>query len=94
MVDMAIAWRWTVVFLLEVCAFSLDQVVRTVHKRASECIKWANRFWENGNVDDLHRSGRPAEISDGDVERVKKALSEAPPRGTTAVHLCGAAGRV
>lgn len=79
MVDMAIAWRWTVVFLLEVCAFSLDQVVRTVHKRASECIKWANRFWENGNVDDLHRSGRPAEISDGDVERVKKALSEAPP---------------
>ena len=78
-VELASAWRITTVFLLEFSLFSLSEVASMVGKRASECVKWANRLWETGSVEDSKRVGRPASISKSDVVILQKALAAASP---------------
>ena len=75
----AVAWRFVVVWLIEVSSFSVMEAAKMVNSRASEVIKWCNRFWKDGNVEDSERSGRPSKISEKDVTVVKEALAKAAP---------------
>ena len=65
------AWRMVAVFLVELCAFTALQASNLIGKRTSEIIKWCNRLWKDGSLDDLERSGRTGSISETDVEKVK-----------------------
>ena len=73
------AWRLLVVYLVEMCAYSALEASKVVKKRTSEVVKWCNRLWETGSVDDLEKSGRNGFISVTDVEAVKKGLATAAP---------------
>ena len=75
----AIAWRYTVVYLLEMASYTLSQVASLVGKKQKECAKWTNRMWESGSLEDLQRTGRPTVIDEADVESVKRALSSSLP---------------
>ena len=74
-----LAWRWTVVFLLEICSKTLKEVADLVKKRPMECAKWANRLWKDGSVEDLGRSGRVSEVSSADLEAIKAELARSLP---------------
>lgn len=81
-----IAWRFVVVWMVEVFKFSSAETAKKVGKRASEVIKWCNRFWTEGSFDDLVRSGRPKVISEADINEVKDFLTSAPPG--TSIKVC------
>lgn len=73
------AWRTVAVFLVEICHFTALETSNLIGKRTSEIIKWCNRLWKDGSLDDLERSGRTGSISVTDVEKVKKGLAAAAP---------------
>ena len=86
-VSLAVAWRYTVVYLLEMAGYTLSQVASLVGKKQKECAKWANRMWESGSLEDLERAGRPTVIAEADVKSVKRALSSSLPGASLKVVL-------
>ena len=78
-VSLSVAWRYTVVYLLEVASWTLKEVASLVGKKPMECAKWANRMWANGSLEDLERTGRPTVIAEADVESVKAAFTASLP---------------
>ena len=77
--SIGVAWRYAVVYLLEVASWTLSEVVTFTGKKRKECAKWANRLWESGSVEDLVRSGRPSMVCDEDIELVKKEFIQSHP---------------
>ena len=77
--SLTVAWRHTVVYLLEIASWDLPDVAKLVKKKASECAKWANRLWTTGSVDDMVRTGRPTAVTEADLEKVKAAFTTSLP---------------
>lgn len=73
------AWRYVVVFLLEVADYTLKEVSSVVGKKIMECAKWANRFWDTGSVEDAERSGRESKVDAKDLKAIKEEFSTSLP---------------
>ena len=73
------AWRHGIVVMLELALLTVSELAQKLGTKKRVVVKWANKFWQTGEVNDAPRTGAPVLIQDKDAERVKAELGQAKP---------------